>query len=73
MMMALQARICFVATSFSFFRFWIIFSLNRVSGLLPLNPFPDIRRTVTQLDASSFLISEEPNYVDVNQRYLTQI
>jgi hypothetical protein len=25
------------------------------------------------LNASSFLISEEPNYVDVNQRHLTQI
>ncbi len=73
MMMALQARICFVATSFSFFRFWIIFSLNRVSGLLPLNPFPDIRRTLTKFYAPPFLFSEEANHVEIHQCHLTQI
>ncbi|MDX6557296.1 MAG: hypothetical protein QOF72_345 [Blastocatellia bacterium] len=41
--------------------------------LLPLNPLSNVARTVDQLNASSFLISEEPNYVDVNQRHLTQI
>src|SRR5216684_6533072 len=63
----------YAATSFSFFRFWIIFSLNRVSGFLPLNPFPDIRRTLTKFYAPPFLFSEEANHVEIHQCHLTQI
>src|SRR6266446_1592040 len=43
-----RIRYLFVVTSLSFFRLRIISLLTRVNGLLPLNPFPDIRRTLNK-------------------------
>jgi len=42
----LSTVISLVVTSLSIFRLRIIFLLTRVNGLLHLNPFPDIRRTL---------------------------
>jgi len=49
MMLNLSIVICFVAISLSFFRFGIIFSLHRVHLFLPLNPFPHVAGTLTNM------------------------
>src|SRR6267142_2310728 len=72
-MLNLSIVICFVAISLSFSRFGIVFSLHRAHCLLSLDPFPDIRRTLTEFYAPPFLASEEANHVDINQCHLSQI
>jgi hypothetical protein len=72
-MLNLSIVICFVAISLSFSRFGIVFSLHQAHCLLSLNPFADIRRTLTKFYAPPFLISEEADHVEINQCHLTQI
>src|SRR5260370_17334472 len=55
------------------FRFRMIFLLTRVTGLLPLNPFPDISLTLTKFYALLFLVSEEANHFHIHQCHLAQI
>src|SRR6266850_8254552 len=64
-MLNLSIVICFVAISLSFSRFGIVFSLHQAHCLLSLNPFADIRRTLTKFYAPPFLVSEEADHVDI--------
>ena len=50
----------------------LAFSPN-ISGIFLLNPFPNIRRTVLQLDAIPFAIRQELHGLSIHQRDVFQI
>src|SRR5262249_23976251 len=48
--------------------YFVLFSRRRVCRLLPLNPFPDVRRTINKLYTASFVVSEKANNLNIYER-----